>query len=609
MLDGHIPLINRRFSMGNTMPRPILVTLLLVTWILTAPAPAGPIPEQLTGPEKYLSQETFRLARELSIARKAANLSKVRELERLLFDEVAASEECEVRPVPPGYGQTPRGLAAPTWGNDVEVFAGAMYPGEGKRQICVCADTAGGIYLALNRVYMDTISCVVIYRSTNGGLDWSSIGSIYSPGRPIQSFDMCVTDTSGGKWLVSLALIVKTSATVQGGGSLLWMSILSDGSHWRRTTIASGGAGIAFRNPSICTDGATYLPNVTYHYVAAEYITPSTDIARGLYIVQSTNRGASWGSPDTTLRAGGEGTPVIAVDFSSNPDSLIVVYARGAYPSREIRIARGAKILPLAWTVTVPSPQPGDNYDPALAIDATRGNAMVTYTRNSGPPNYQDVRCFRSTNRFRTYAHDSIAISTAYEGLSSISFAPWSTGYYWRVAYRSNYSGGTVYYKSLLNKLGSWNDESATVVNQFDAEYSIAPVVSFDRDVSGTQYRGNVSYVGKGPTGVYFDAIDLALDIPEAGSVPLSFSLAQNYPNPFNPGTTIGFAVSGPGSRDVRLAVFDLLGREVALLLDEPKAPGRYNVEFNGAQLSSGVYIYRMTAGDIVESRRMMLLR
>jgi len=92
-------------------------------------------------------------------------------------------------------------------------------------------------------------------------------------------------------------------------------------------------------------------------------------------------------------------------------------------------------------------------------------------------------------------------------------------------------------------------------------------------------------------------------------NMPRQFVLSQNYPNPFNPTTKIGFGVSGLGSMGVRLVVCDLLGREVAVLLDEHKAPGRYQVEFDGAKLSSGVYIYRLSAGDFVESKRMILLK
>jgi len=85
------------------------------------------------------------------------------------------------------------------------------------------------------------------------------------------------------------------------------------------------------------------------------------------------------------------------------------------------------------------------------------------------------------------------------------------------------------------------------------------------------------------------------------------FLLEPNYPNPFNPKTVV--SCQSPVASRIRLVVYDLLGREVKVLLDEQKAPGRYQVDFDGAKLSSGVYIYRMSAGNYVESKRMLLLR
>ena len=76
---------------------------------------------------------------------------------------------------------------------------------------------------------------------------------------------------------------------------------------------------------------------------------------------------------------------------------------------------------------------------------------------------------------------------------------------------------------------------------------------------------------------------------------PTSFPLNQNYPNPFNPSTSIGYTVAGVGSRsspvgNVRLTVYDLLGREVAVLVDEPKFPGSYEVTFEASGLATGVF-------------------
>ncbi len=93
--------------------------------------------------------------------------------------------------------------------------------------------------------------------------------------------------------------------------------------------------------------------------------------------------------------------------------------------------------------------------------------------------------------------------------------------------------------------------------------------------------------------------------LPGGTNVAVGFRLFQNYPNPFNPGTIIPYQLSAASV--VRLDVYDVLGRQVAILVDEPKPPGRYEVRFDGAGLANGVYICRLTAGSLVETRKMAL--
>jgi hypothetical protein len=97
-------------------------------------------------------------------------------------------------------------------------------------------------------------------------------------------------------------------------------------------------------------------------------------------------------------------------------------------------------------------------------------------------------------------------------------------------------------------------------------------------------------------------------------AVPTAFSLSQNYPNPFNPSTTIGYTVGASsshqsGARHVRLAVYDMLGQEVGVLVDEAKQPGYYTVQLNAARMASGIYMYRLAAGEFVAVKRLTLLR
>ena len=97
-----------------------------------------------------------------------------------------------------------------------------------------------------------------------------------------------------------------------------------------------------------------------------------------------------------------------------------------------------------------------------------------------------------------------------------------------------------------------------------------------------------------------------AVEKPESG-IPDDFALLQNYPNPFNPSTTISYAL--PTAGQVQITVFDILGREVARLVDAVQPAGTYAVVFNTGALPSGVYIYRMTSGSFSAVRKMQVLK
>ena len=89
--------------------------------------------------------------------------------------------------------------------------------------------------------------------------------------------------------------------------------------------------------------------------------------------------------------------------------------------------------------------------------------------------------------------------------------------------------------------------------------------------------------------------------------VPEKFSLSQNYPNPFNPSTKINYDV--PFDSRVELVVFDMTGKEIAKVVNELKTAGYYTVTFNSANLPSGVYFYKLIAGNHVETKKMTLVK
>jgi len=113
---------------------------------------------------------------------------------------------------------------------------------------------------------------------------------------------------------------------------------------------------------------------------------------------------------------------------------------------------------------------------------------------------------------------------------------------------------------------------------------------------SGIIQTDGVTWSGTGVVGV-----------ENENQIPTQYSLEQNYPNPFNPRTSIQYAISS--MQFVSLKVYDVLGNEIATLVNEEKPAGNYEVNFNASELSSGIYFYTLKAGSFFETKKMILLR
>jgi len=115
-----------------------------------------------------------------------------------------------------------------------------------------------------------------------------------------------------------------------------------------------------------------------------------------------------------------------------------------------------------------------------------------------------------------------------------------------------------------------------------------------------------------------FGEIITSISSGENEILPIKFSLAQNYPNPFNPTTKIKYSIPSTGTSSlstsggmklVQLKVYDILGNEVATLVNEEKPAGEYEVEFNASKLPSGIYFYRLKAGNFIQTKKMILIK
>jgi photosystem II stability/assembly factor-like uncharacterized protein len=125
--------------------------------------------------------------------------------------------------------------------------------------------------------------------------------------------------------------------------------------------------------------------------------------------------------------------------------------------------------------------------------------------------------------------------------------------------------------------------------------------------ISHLESNQNIVYA-VGENGIMLKTTNGGVSVQNISSeIPSSYSLQQNYPNPFNPTTNLKFQVKS--SNVVKLVVFDILGKEVATLVNEKLAPGTYEATFDGSNLTSGVYFYRLTAGDFSETKKMIMIK
>jgi len=114
---------------------------------------------------------------------------------------------------------------------------------------------------------------------------------------------------------------------------------------------------------------------------------------------------------------------------------------------------------------------------------------------------------------------------------------------------------------------------------------------------------------GSNPVGFWYLASrELNVEVEQSNlNVPKEFQLQQNYPNPFNPTTTIEFAL--PKQSNVTLKLFDILGREIATLVDAELESGVHKINFDGKHLASGIYFYRIHADGFLKTKKLMLLK
>jgi hypothetical protein len=458
---------------------------------------------------------------------------------------------------------------------------------------CIICDTLGNFYYWHLTDWGTNLDKIVCQKSTDGGMTWSNGTYTISNQPKMQDKEWaCVDWTHGprGNWIyVTWTQFDDYGTTNPADSSNILFSRSTDGgltwSQWIRINKMGGD----------CWDGDNTVegavpavgPNGEVYVAWAGPLVRNTQL--GIFFDKSTDGGNTWLANDIYIcnQRGGW-------DLGGGSST--------GYGIKGIQRANG---LP----VTVCD----------ISNGPYRGNIYVNYV-DSVAPNDRDVMLVKSSNGGLNW---SSPIRVNNDAPGKEQFFTWmtvdqTTGYLYFVFYdRRNYTYpdySTDVYMARSTDGGSTFTNFVVSATPFIPNYN----VFFGDYIGITAAHGVVRpfwmRLSSGNLSVWTAIVDFPVAVEnENNSVPVSYTLSQNFPNPFNPSTTIKFTVPEFGStpNHMKLIVYDALGKEVASLVNERLEAGTYQIEWNASNQPSGVYFYRLTAGDgsFIQTKKMILVK
>ena len=176
----------------------------------------------------------------------------------------------------------------------------------------------------------------------------------------------------------------------------------------------------------------------------------------------------------------------------------------------------------------------------------------------------------------------------------------------WQTATETNNMGFSVERSKMSKHNGQMDWESIGFVQGSGTTTEQRIYLFTDENVSPGNYQYRLKQIDFDGSYTFSNIIEVEVNIP------YEFALEQNYPNPFNPSTKIKYSIPLVGTRDrvsVLLKVYDVLGNEIATLVNEEKSPGNYDVDFDGTGLTSGIYFYKLQAGNFIQTKKMIFMK
>ena len=441
---------------------------------------------------------------------------------------------------------------------------------------CIVVDTLGNFYFfhLSNPPGGDWIDRIVCQKSTDGGVTWSN-GTYFGLRTPAKAEDKhwVVIDRTNNNIYVSWTEFDDYGTSVPTDSSRILFVKSTDGSATWSAPLRLDKLGGDCVDEDNTVEGAvpTVGPNGEIYDAWSGPLVRNTTF--GIFFNKSTDQGATWLSE-----------PIYVGDQPGGWDYMISGLSRcNGLPYTDCDISGGPY----------------------------NGNIYINFTDQRNGTTDTDVWIYKSTNGGANWS-SAIRVNDDPAGkqqfMSSMDIDQ-TTGdlyvlFYDRRAYSNNQTD--VY-------LARSTDGGATFQNIKISSSPFIPVSGFFGDYTDiTAHNGIVRPIWTRNDGsslsIWTALIDFTTNVQLTGnSVPEEYSLSQNYPNPFNPSTSIKFAVPREGF--VKLTVYDLTGREVKSLVNETMNAGEYTVSFDGPELASGSYFYRLDAGGYTITKKMILVK
>ncbi len=419
-------------------------------------------------------------------------------------------------------------------------------------------------------------------RSTDAGLSWGA--------------DVRITNQSNISWDPSISasgmnVLIVWVDTRDGFFAAYYKQSTDNGATWGPHTRVTS------TNSVQTTPFSSYNGNII-HLVWVD----ERDGNQEIYYKHSVNNGNNWSSDDRiTSQAEPSRHPRIASPNLLNTHIVWEDYRDG--PDPEIYYKRSTDGGD-TWGGAVRLTNNADDSEyPAITASGT--NVFVAW--DDDRDGNSEIYFKRSTNNGSSWGADTrLTYDPGVSTFPSIFSSSGSFGQYVHIAWqdtRDGVSNYEIYYK-LSSDYGTsfLGDTRLTNNASFSGVASIAALSNSVNIIWEENRDGNSEiYYKRNPTGNPVGVTNINSEIPE------EFSLSQNYPNPFNPVTNIKFAI--PKSGLVKIVVFDVMGREVEIIVNQQMQPGIYNADWNAGSFSSGVYYYKIEAEGFIETKKMILVK